>query len=131
VTMCAFYVGLLEFHRAEARPLPPLSIMKNNRFMAMRHGLRASFTEFDGVSTYQVPATRVVEEGLEKAAIGLVTAGFEGGVERLEILRARLRDMRAPSEVFATRVEWMQAEGTPFGDALVKAVRECVVTGAQ
>jgi gamma-glutamyl:cysteine ligase YbdK (ATP-grasp superfamily) len=131
VAVCAFYLGLLAYHRAQERPLPPLTVVRNNRFLAMRYGLRAVFTEFDGETPHQVPARRVIEEELKNAAAGLVASGFEGGVERLEILRARLRHMRGPSDEFAARVERMKSEGALFEDALRRGVRACVVTEAQ
>lgn len=127
VAVCAFYVGLLEYYRAEERRLPPLALVKKNRFMAMRYGLEAVFTEVEGKAARHVPARQVVEEGLEKARLGLTAAGFEGGVDRLEILRARLRDMRTPSDKFAARVERAKQEGLSLDEALRKAVRGCAV----
>lgn len=128
VAVCAFYIGLLEDHLIHDRPLPAMAAVSSNRFLAMRYGLQAKFTQIneEGLA-YQVPATEVVSEGLERAKAGLRSAGFKGGEDRLEILRERLRRMRAPSDDFADRIEQLQIDGASFKQALETAVRECVV----
>lgn len=128
VAVCAFYIGLLEDHLLHERPLPPMAAVDSNRFLAMRYGLQAHFTQIneEGLA-YAVAATEVISEGLERAKMGLLSAGFSGGMERLEVLQDRLRRRQAPSDDFADRVEQLQVNGTSFEQALEKAVRECVV----
>jgi hypothetical protein len=128
VALFAFYIGLIEYYLVNERILPPIQVVSTNRYNAMRYGLGAEFTQIDEDGTaFQVPAAEVIAADLNKAKIGLRMAGFEGGVERLEILDRRLQRMRAPSDDLADYVDRQQAAGLSYEEALISAVRARVV----
>jgi len=132
IAICALYLGLLEFHRKRSASLPSLFLIKANRFFAMRDGLNAKFIEIDGNGAKRyMSASRVVAESIEKAKVGLITAGFESGVKSLEILQRRLDAMRVPSDEFASGMQQLQGSGVSFEDALKQMVRGCVLRSGQ